>query len=192
MKEELEKTLTEKYPTLFKDKDDPHSLIKFGLEVGDGWYRLIDATFEALTNLYKTSCMVENEDVIKKHELKPYELDGKKVYSFLFDPPVVHLFQVKEKFGGLRIYHSLEFDPDFTGIAFGKNLEKDANYVYNRYVAYIDGIISFAETMSYKTCEYTGLPGRLHRSAGGWYKTLNDEYAINELKDCNYKPCINL
>lgn len=191
MKEELQKTLIEKYPTLFKAKNDPYSSMQFGLEVGDGWYNLLDTTFSALTNLYKTSCTVENVDIIKKLELKPFQQGDSQVYPFLFDPPLVILDQVKEKFGGLRIYHHLEFDADFASIAFGAEPEEDARDSAVRYQAYVDGIVSLAETISYKTCECTGLPGRLHK-AGGWYRTLNEDYVKNELKERNYQPCEDL
>ena len=44
MKEELEKQLTDKYPTLFRGKDMPvtENLMSFGCECGDGWFELIN------------------------------------------------------------------------------------------------------------------------------------------------------
>ena len=53
----------------------------------------------------------------------------------------------------------------------------------DRYNAYFDGIVHFAETLSERTCEVTGLKGEMHISGGGgngWYKTLNCEYAKND------------
>lgn len=55
--------------------------------------------------------------------------------------------QVKEKFGGLR-FHMDETTP------------------------YIDGAISFAESMSYIICELCGAPGKVRK--GGWIRTLCD------------------
>ena len=57
--------------------------------------------------------------------------------------------QIKEKFGGLRFYHSGGDE-------------------------YIDGLVSMAESWASKTCETCGKPG-LSRS-GGWIKTLCDEH----------------
>lgn len=48
------------------------------------------------------------------------------------------VLQIKEKFGGLRIYCS-------------------------HYDDYIHGILALAETMAYRTCEITGDPGSLHK-----------------------------
>ena len=60
--------------------------------------------------------------------------------------PQVEATQVKEKFGGLRFYvnHSDE---------------------------YIDGLISMAESMSLRTCEHCGNPGKENED-GYWISTL--------------------
>ena len=55
--------------------------------------------------------------------------------------------QVKEKFGGLRFYMDNTDD-------------------------YIQGAISMAESMSYRTCEQCGNKG--HKRPGGWIRTLCD------------------
>ena len=49
MDEKLEQQLFEKYPTIFpggRNVDPKQSLICFGLEVGDGWFKLIDKLCE--------------------------------------------------------------------------------------------------------------------------------------------------
>jgi hypothetical protein len=58
--------------------------------------------------------------------------------------------QVKEKFGGLRFYVQAATD-------------KHYNY------------ISFAESMSYRTCEECGAPGKTYTD--GWHRTLCDIHA---------------
>lgn len=76
--------------------------------------------------------------------------------SSSFDPSVFFDFkieQIKEKFGGLRIYCSYHDE-------------------------YIQGIIALAETMAYRTCEIRGCPGSLHRK-GGMLKTLSPEAAAS-------------
>jgi len=55
--------------------------------------------------------------------------------------------QIKEKFGGLRAYYSGGND-------------------------YIRGLVSMAETMSYKICEVCGNKGKPNK--GGWISTLCD------------------
>lgn len=73
--------------------------------------------------------------------LKNIESEGS---SFCF-------LQIKEKFGGLRIYVSYCDD-------------------------YINGVIRMAEKMSHVTCEVTGANGTLHIK-GFCLKTLNESYA---------------
>jgi len=91
MKEELQKKLKEDHPEIFQmlyiDKDDynrtqsePESrpglaIEMFGIECGDGWYKLID-------------CLCETIDMICQREKDKI--------------PQVH--QIKEKYGGLRFY----------------------------------------------------------------------------------------
>jgi hypothetical protein len=58
--------------------------------------------------------------------------------------------QVKEKFGGLRFYVQAATDKHYN-------------------------FISFAESMSYRTCEECGAPGK--RYSMGWHKTLCDIHA---------------
>jgi len=183
MKEELQKKLVEKYPDCFRGRNNEHSLIHFGLECDDGWYKIIDATLEAFTHLFKTSVRVTGEEFIKNNKVYSFEIDGKKVHSYLVEPPVVVLDQVKEKYGTLRIYFHLEYDEAFLSLI---KVEEDAQELARRYENYVDGIVHLAECLSARTCEITGLEGCLH-SAGGWLRTLNIQYAANELKDRNYK-----
>jgi hypothetical protein len=80
----LEKKLTDKYPKIFAGKDKPitESLIPFGLECGDGWYKIIDALCQSIQNHVDSDyqgCLVTGQ---------------------------VEALQVKEKFGGLRFYIS--------------------------------------------------------------------------------------
>jgi hypothetical protein len=74
---------------------------------------------------------------------------------------------VKEKFGGLRYYIEIS-DSCREPKALGK-------------------IISKYEEIAARTCEATGGPGVLMKSIGGWYKTLNPEYADKNLHYAKYK-----
>ena len=64
MKPELDKALCEKYPKIFVNRhaDMSTTAMCWGLEVGDGWYNLIDTLCEALTYTYTTSIKVDEED----------------------------------------------------------------------------------------------------------------------------------
>ena len=113
-------TLYEKYPDLFANKDNRHSCMAFGIECNIGWYDILSSV------CYR----------IKQHE-KNKQSD---YYPVTFD-------QIKEKWGGLRIYYIGGDD-------------------------YIRGVVDTAEEMSYKICERCGCPGSPNKQ--GWVMTLCD------------------
>jgi len=115
-------TLYEKYPDLFanKDKTPMESCMAFGIECNIGWYDIISSV-----------C----------YRIKQYEKNKKSdYYPVTFD-------QIKEKWGGLRIYYIGGDD-------------------------YIRGVVDMAEEMSYKICERCGCPGSPNKQ--GWIMTLCD------------------
>lgn len=69
------------------------------------------------------------------------------------------ILQIKQKFGGLRYY--------MTPSNYTTPEQRDAMWA----------ITEKYEELSRATCEETGCPGVLMQSIGGWYKTLNLEYA---------------
>jgi hypothetical protein len=77
MKLELEQKLIKKYPKILADinKSPQETLICFGCECGDGWYKLLDSLFKAL-----------QRTVDEDKEPQPV------------------VFQVKEKWGSLSVY----------------------------------------------------------------------------------------
>ena len=197
MKPELDKQLCEKYPKIFKNRNasQMESCMHWGLEIGEGWYDIIDVLCQAATYTYTTAIMVDEADG-KRLSIAPYSYTNITTYHFYIKPPQLVADQVKEKFGTLRFYHHLEYDTVLL------ELEKTGKYpelkeIMNRYNAYFDGIVHFAETLSERTCEVTGLKGEMHVTGGGvsgWYKTLNCEYAKNDpfCVDRNYIPVSSL
>jgi hypothetical protein len=136
MDAELQNQLYEKYPDLFSNrtKSRMESCMCWGCEVGNGWYELLSSVcwriFQHEKNIKDTKRILADQPEKIKAELKYFPVK--------FD-------QVKEKYGGLRIY--------FTG---GDD--------------YVDGIISMAEEYSYKVCEVCGNAGKPNK--GGWITTL--------------------
>jgi len=180
---ELEQKLFAKYPKIFRDanKSPQESCMAFGLEVGDGWYDLIDVLCEALTYTYTTSIEVDEEDG-KRLGIEPYTYkDGKIIYFFKVNPPQVVADQVKQKFGTLRFYYHLEYDEGNTSLVETKKYPK-LDAINKRYADYFDGIVHFADIASGRTCEVSGTEGQMH-SRRGWFKVLNKEVAKGE----NYK-----
>ena len=182
MSPELDKQLCEKYPKIFKNRygDMKETCMCWGLEVGDGWYNLIDHLCYAATYTYTTSIEIDEEGG-KRLGIKPFTIkdDPKLYYYFEVRSPQMVADQVKEKFGTLRFYHHLEFDPVLVELE-NSGKYPDIKKVMDRYYNYFDGMVHMAEVISERTCEKTGKEGEMHVSGGsrgGWYKVLNREVA---------------
>ena len=156
--------LEEKYPDLLKRKEKslmPFDL--FGIECGDGWYVLLDIAFNRINKYNNNPPLVPaklNKIKIKIHNfifpvVRRMPLPIKRViWKFLevkYYPSKTHvkikIDQVKEKFGGLRLY-----------------VEHDTPY--------IAGVVAFAEEMSYKICEHCGTTVGVTQNQKGWIKSL--------------------
>lgn len=137
MKQELQQQLYDKYPELFsnKDKDIRSSCMAWGCDCGDGWFDILS-----------TLCWMikQQEDNIRSQT----EYKQKQDPDYISDYYPVKFDQIKEKYGGLRVY--------FTG---GDE--------------YIEGLVSMAESFSYKICEVCGERGKPNE--GGWISTLCDK-----------------
>jgi len=135
------KTLYEKYSDLFKDVGgDPRSTpMAFGIECNLGWYEIISSVCWRIFQHEKN--IRERIDIRNKHQ-KPNDQSD-------LDYIPVKFQQIKEKYGGLRIYFSGGDD-------------------------YIMGVVSMAEEMSYKICEVCGNPGKPNK--GGWISTLCEHH----------------
>ena len=132
MNSELQQKLFTDFPLLFdnRHKSPMESPMCFGVEVGDGWYDLVRSVcwmikqHEDNKRWQKEWREKQNQDPTDEPEYFPVKFD-----------------QVKEKFGGLRIYHSGGDE-------------------------YVEGLISLAEAYSYHVCEICGNKGEANK--GGW------------------------
>ena len=134
MDQQLQNQLFEKYPDLFsnKDKDIMSSCMRWGCDCGDGWHQII------LSVCWKIKQHEENIFWKTKYKQKTEPDYQSNYFPVKFD-------QIKEKYGGLRMYFSGGDD-------------------------YINGLVSMAEAMSYKICEVCGNKGECNKS--GWFTTL--------------------
>lgn len=107
------------------------------LECGPGWFDIVQNAVKLIDD--------HVEHITKR--------DNNQILTDQFE-----YMQIKEKYGGLRIYTSFEDE-------------------------YIRGVIAMAETMSYSTCETTGASGTLC-IRGSWLKTL----CLEEASKQGYKP----
>jgi len=160
-RQELQERLFKKYPKLFRQVNLPPSqtCMCWGIECGKGWFPIIEALCEWL-------------DWNIKHN----------------DYPQVEFIQIKEKFGGLRIYYTIVgkelSEKEFNRRKKIKNKYKDYKTYkeyYNIHFYKIDGAIEFAGRISYKICENCGRPGKLI-TIYGWNYTLCKDCA-KQVKD---------
>jgi hypothetical protein len=170
MRKELDEALCAKYPLIFKDRnaDMRTTAMCWGLECGDGWYNIIDTLCGLLTSDYRQAkdrhdhlVEVGAGGVLYGTKLVTQEaIDDAKVKLDEETLKVPVAAQVKEKFGGLRFYVNGTTD-------------KHHNY------------ISFAESMSYRTCEECGAVGKTYTD--GWHTTLCDIHAAMAGKEEEYE-----
>jgi len=142
---ELQNKLYEKYPQFFsnKDKGIQSSCMAWGCEHGNGWYEIL-ASLCWMIRQYEDNKRWQKEWKEKqKQEIQDsmgIRIDGEEPEYF-----PVKFDQIKEKYGGLRIYFSGGDD-------------------------YVEGLVSMAEAISYNICEVCGNKGQPNK--GGWITTL--------------------
>jgi hypothetical protein len=170
MRRELDEALCAKYPLIFKDRnaDMRTTAMCWGLECGDGWYNIIDTLCGLLTYEYRSA--KSRYDHLMEVGVGNVFYGTKTVTQEALDEAKIKLdeetlkvpvaVQVKEKFGGLRFY---------------VQAATDKHYQY----------ISFAESMSYRTCEECGAPGKTYTD--GWHTTLCDIHAAMSGKEEEYE-----
>jgi hypothetical protein len=170
MRRELDEALCAKYPLIFKDRnaDMRTTAMCWGFECGDGWYNIIDTLCGLLTSDYRGA--KSRYDHLAEVGVGNVLYGTKTVTQEAVDETKAKLdeetlkvpvaVQVKEKFGGLRFY---------------VQAATDKHYQY----------ISFAESMSYRTCEECGAPGKTYTD--GWHMTLCDIHAAMNGKEEEYE-----
>lgn len=89
MKQELDEELCAKYPKIFANRhgDMKQTLMCWGFECGDGWYKILDSLCRQIQN-----------HIDWKNEQRDKFQQGNGCTQ-------VVAMQVKEKFGGLRFYY---------------------------------------------------------------------------------------
>jgi len=177
VRKELDEKLCEKYPLIFKDRHEnmQNTAMCWGFECGDGWYNIIDTLCGLLYSDYRHAkgqydYLAEKlgkprygfkSDGTPSGEIVTQEMiDEKKTNLDEAEKRVPVAVQVKEKFGGLRFY---------------VHAATDKHHSY----------ISFAESMSYRTCEDCGAPGQTYTD--GWHTTLCDIHAAMNGREQQYE-----
>jgi hypothetical protein len=129
--------LYEKYPDMFSNrhKSPRESCMSWGCECSIGWYDILSSLCWMISQ--------HEENIVWNTEFKQ-----KTEPDYKSDYVPVKFDQIKEKFGGLRVYYS------------GGD-------------GYVGGLVGMASAMSYKICEICGERGKPNK--GGWIVTLCDK-----------------
>lgn len=178
MSPELDKYLVEKYPKIFRDRyeDMQKTAMCWGFEHDDGWFWILDNLCKSIQSyidsnskkkIIKNKFIRKVEKVLRKMSFKYSKFKTirfllkkknsllRKIANYIDDRsekieietiPQVIATQVKEKFGGLNFYFNGGDDR-------------------------IDGMVSFAEDLSYKTCEICGSTKNIGMTQG-WLKCI--------------------
>jgi hypothetical protein len=182
MKKELEQKLQEDFPHILDELD-------YGIECGDGWEPIIRNLCSVLKGLNRSNRSCRKKPVtiignlITNHASSIHRLVEKlfrkpkyscNIFNSMFNIYIpfpglkVKLTQIKEKFGTLRIYHTIE--NGFTEEEAKKYCPDALRMHRDYYYGYVCGAIDFAETQSELVCEKDGKPGALNRE--GWWKVM--------------------
>jgi len=154
MTPELEQKLFKKYPLIFRQKDLPmtQTCMCWGIDCGDGWYNIIDTLCAQIQHHLNWKNCEGKYEYRRKHEPPPPDAEeGSWVVV-----PQVEAVQVKEKYGGMRFYYTGGDD-------------------------YIQGAVDIAESLSMRTCETCGNPGR--QTTSGWILTLCPAHAAEKKRE---------
>jgi hypothetical protein len=170
MTRELEQELIKKYPILFKDVNmsPRETLMCFGIEFQDGWYKIFDELCEYITLVCKQERLVK-----LKQEFKT---EANKGYMFVKVPDITFV-QVKEKYGTMRVYIRGVINNDWDAIEERIDPTVDIDSIFASHYERIERAIEYVQFLSGKVCEVCGSPGKVYTQ--GWYM-------------CRCKPCIIL
>jgi len=169
MSPELEHKLIERYPDLFKGrhKSVQESLMCFGCEFSDGWYKIFDDLCDYLTRCSK------NEKLVKlKSELVTKENHG---YMYV-KCPGISFTQVKEKYGTMRVYWMGDGIDNWDEFKEKIDPSVDTDDMFSDYYDRVENAIDYVSFLSGKTCEECGEPGKVYTN--GWYVARCKKHAI--------------
>ena len=152
MNEVLDKYLCEFYPRIFSERElsPRQSCMGRGIETGNGWFPLICSLCDHIQNRI---------DYHNKY-LRYNTADAKPIPQVVFQ-------QVKEKFGGLRIYHVGGDD-------------------------YIQGLIDMTASMSYHFCEICSKAGYMEVGhTEGWIQSVCKDCAKESKRTIKFDKKMN-
>lgn len=178
MNKELTNKLWDKYPELFKNKNESImvSLIPFGFECNDGWYWLIDQLCDNIQSYIDSNSersMIKNKYASKLMKIL------KKIKFNKFISRYKLLRTVRDKLLTFEFLNNLEakFEKHIVKtipqVVVDQVKEKfgGLRFYYHGGNNMTDGMVWLVENMSYDICETCGSTTNVTQSKGGWITT---------------------
>jgi len=179
MKERDATYLLNRFPRLFSSflKRGEHAHHQFA--IGDGWCGILFGICSQIFHLQRRT---------------------EKKYAFIN----IDCLQIKEKFGGLRFYYSIDIECESKSHKLFGNMDHwirmqlckwgfaklywvsnrfRRNYMYESLFEKVESIIRRGESMSYKTCEVCGVEGKRCQPNGHWIATLCEKHEEETKKE---------
>ena len=193
MNSDLDKTLCEKYPKIFRDRyaDMRTTAMCWGFECGDGWYNIIGMMCANMQHHIDHS-RKNRANALRYNRALKRALNGDdraliKYYSW-------GLSEKSNEWAIKNAGNDME-NPRFRNVPEAcpqvvatqvKEKFGTLRFYYSGGDDYCRGVESMADSMTAVTCETCGKPGKMRR--GGWIRTLCDEHAekagyTDELED---------
>src|ERR1700722_7599867 len=192
MTPELDNLLCEKYPKIFADRNKgaKESCMFWGLDVGDGWFNLIDTLCSTIQSHIDWS--IKAADITEKHNAvvrsvregdlglfnKHYEKVSEEYKKNVLERMTVPSLDEGTEYGyGIRPVRTVipqlvaeQVKQKFAGLRF----------YYRGGDEFCSGAIQMAGEMSTRICEECGAPGKV--GGRGWIRTLCETHRTEQNK----------
>ena len=191
MSPDLDKTLCEKYPKIFRDRRAPmtHTAMCWGFDCGDGWYNIINQMCRQMQRHIDYSRKERARD-LRYNRLLKRAIDGdvrplQIYFTFKKGATEPSEYGIKSAEDALINPKFREPDEACPQVIATQVKEKFGTLRFYYYGGddYCRGLESMAESMSAVTCETCGNVGKLRGT--GWYKTLCETHALEQGYDIN-------
>jgi len=179
MKQELQEILMGKYPDIFRDRNRPmtETLICFGLEVGDGWYTVIDNLCHELTTIQNECNLIAKASQVKeKFATLHFYIDIVPTKDCdIITNTRVWLTNFRLLVCKMHAYWLLPLIDRFTHVSYqGPHYGPYKRFNMYKWTRRIHDAINKAEAVSAVTCELCGEPGNCDTSHA-WIATVCDK-----------------
>lgn len=174
MRDELDKALVEKHPSMFKNRYAPmtETCMCWGFECGDGWYDILRLLCDNIEHHVKWKREMRARDIRLNRAIKR---GREALTTYMCGDKFPNSWQ-EERIDYLLEHGSVEVTPKVHRVTVDQVKEKfgTLRFYYQGGDEYVSGLARMAESMTAITCEQCGAPAQTRH--GGWVRTLCDAH----------------